>query len=381
MRYIYDKIRSDFEKHNKLAFIAGPRQVGKTTLSLHFLGEGADESHPAYFNWDTDDDRNKLLKGEFPSNQKLIILDEIHKYHDWRRLVKSLYDKTKSRRQYIITGSARLDHYRHGGDSLMGRYFFYRLHPLSPIELTDSNVLTMNRLLNFSGFPEPFYSENTEFLKRWQNERRKRVLQEDLMDLEKVLEAKKLSLLMSMLPNRVGSLLSLRSIAEDLSVSHNTIEKWISILENLYYCFRISPWGSKEITKVLKKDQKLFLWDWAQISDAGARFENLVASMLLKYIHREEDFKGEVLRLHFLRDREKREIDFVITDENGSCIFGVECKTKNKGLSKHLEFFRKKLDNVPMYQVHLENSDPWESLDGGIKVLSLNRFCKDILNI
>ena len=380
MRYIYKKVQSDFVKYNKIAFIAGPRQVGKTTLSLYFLGDAADESHPAYFNWDNDEDRNKVIKGHFPSDQPLIILDEIHKFHDWRRLVKSLYDKTKSKKRYIVTGSARLDHYRHGGDSLMGRYFFYRLHPLSPMEIDLSqNPKPIENLMMYSGFPEPFFNKDSGFLKRWQNERRKRVMQEDLMVLERVVEIKKLSLLMTMLPARIGSLLSLRSIAEDLSTSHNTIEKWITILENLYYCFRVSPWGSKEIVRALKKEQKLFLWDWSQVRDEGARFENLVASILLKYIHRKEDFEGEVFRLHFLRDKEKREINFIVTEQDGTPIFAVECKSKNKNLSKHLEYFSGKIPSIPMYQVSLESSDSWESADGRIRVMSFKRFCREVL--
>ena len=147
-RYIENQILKDL-KRKKIVFVAGPKQVSKTTFALNLLGSKADEKHPAYLNWDNDLDRQKILKGELPSNENLIIFDEIHKLVKWRNLLKGLYDKEKSQRQFVVTGSARLDYYNKGGDSLEGRYFMYRLHPYSLGELKDYNDDTFNTLYNY----------------------------------------------------------------------------------------------------------------------------------------------------------------------------------------------------------------------------------------
>ena len=114
-RYLTNSVKADLAE--KMVFLGGPRQVGKTTLSLSLI-RGADESHPAYLNWDLREVRRMLLEGNLPAEQSLIIFDEIHKYKQWRNLVKGFYDKYKSRKRFLVTGSARLDHYRRGGLSL-----------------------------------------------------------------------------------------------------------------------------------------------------------------------------------------------------------------------------------------------------------------------
>ena len=195
-------IQSDLKE--KMVFLSGPRQVGKTTLALKLLQ--GDESHPAYFNWDDEDDQKKLLNKEFPPNQKLLVFDEIHKFKRWRNWLKGIYDKTKSKHQYLITGSARLDLYRRGGDALTGRYHSYLLHPLSLKEAdADCRVETFEALLKFGGFPEPFFAQSETKLRRWQTERNKQVLQEDLRDLEKVEEIVLIGRLTERLPELIGS--------------------------------------------------------------------------------------------------------------------------------------------------------------------------------
>ncbi len=231
-RYLESYIQEDLKE--KMVFVGGPRQVGKTTFALSFLNN-QQETNPAYLNWDNPKTRLSLLKGEIPPNQDLIILDEIHKFARWRNLVKGFYDTYKSSISFLITGSARLDYYRKGGDSLQGRYHYYRLHPFSPGEINaNPNRNDVTRLLKFGGFPEPFLKATEKAHRRWQRERLSRVIYEDIRDLENVREITLIELLSEELPNRVGSPLSLKNIRELLQVAHDTIERWLSILERVY---------------------------------------------------------------------------------------------------------------------------------------------------
>ena len=374
-RYIKPAVLEDLKK--KMVFIGGPRQAGKTTLALTILG--GNEQHPAYFNWDYADDKRILLRGGMPANQPLIVLDEIHKYKNWRNFVKGLYDKNKSSISFLITGSARLDYYRKGGDSLQGRYHYHRLHPLSLHELSHtSSTNDLQILLKFGGFPEPFLSQSERDWKRWQRERLSRVIHEDLVSLEYVKEVSQLELLAVLLQERVASLLSINSIREDLSASHEAVDRWVQILENLYYCFRIRPFAAKKI-KALKKDRKLFLWDWSLCQNNGKRFENLVASNLLKYCHFHEDTLGDNMELCFLRDSHKREIDFVVL-RDGKPFFAVECKTGPHTISKHLCYFSKRTEIPYFYQVHMGNDD-YEVADFRARILPFTKFANEVLKV
>ncbi|MEK7691022.1 MAG: AAA family ATPase, partial [Bdellovibrionota bacterium] len=249
-RYLRDAVRSDLSR--KMVFVGGPRQVGKTTFALSLLGKaGADETHPAYLTWDDVGDRERLLRGEVPSGQSLVLLDEIHKFARWRNLIKGYFDKHKSHISFLVTGSARLDYYRKGGDSLQGRYHYHRLHPFSLNEVdSKAGSATLDHLLRFGGFPEPYLRANQRDLKRWQREHRERVVHEDLRDLEHVREISLIELLLHHLPRCVGSPLSVKSLSQLLEVAHATVESWISVLERLYVCFRIPPFGSQKIRAV-----------------------------------------------------------------------------------------------------------------------------------
>ena len=374
-RYIQSAVVDDLQK--KMVFIGGPRQVGKTTVALDILG--GDERHPAYFNWDYADDKRILLAGGLPPNQPLVVLDEIHKYKQWRNFIKGLYDKNKSRTSFLITGSARLDYYRKGGDSLQGRYHYYRLHPLSLYELNPSPSLAdLRALLTFGGFSEPFFSQSERDWKRWQRERISRVIHEDLVSLEQVKEIGQLDLLAVLLQDRVASLLSINALRGDLSASHEAVDRWVRILENLYYCFRVRPFAAKRI-KALKKDRKLFLWDWSLCRDPGAKFENLVASNLLKYCHFHEDTQGDAMELCFLRDNHKREVDFVVL-RDGKPVFGVECKTGAQSISKHIAYFSKRTEIPQFYQVHMGRDD-YEISELRTRMLPLTRFAAEVLQV
>ncbi|MFC1766464.1 ATP-binding protein, partial [Planctomycetota bacterium] len=209
----------------------------------------------------------------------------------------------------------------------------------------------LEHLLQFGGFPEPFLKGQTRHWKRWQRERQSRVIQEDLVNLEQVKEVSQLSLLAQVLPDRVGSLLSLNNLRQDLSVAFETVDRWITILENLYFCFRIVPYGLPHL-RATKKEKKLYMWDWSLCSDSAARFENLVGSHLLKFCHQQEDTEGDSMELQFIRDSQGREIDFVVV-KNSKPLFAVECKSGEQGLSRHVSYFSQR-SNIPnFYQVHM----------------------------
>lgn len=361
---------------HKMVFVAGPRQVGKTTFALQMLGADSNE-HPAYLNWDFPPVKEPLLRGELPAGQKLIVLDEIHKYHDWRNLVKGIFDKYRSSRQFLVTGSARLDYYRRGGDSLQGRYHLYRLHPISLLDVyTNPNKSDVENLLKFGGFPEPFFKGEEIFWRRWQLERQKLVLQEDMISLEKVREVSKIELLHLLLTQRVGSPLSVNSLREDLSVAHETIEHWLQILENLYLIYRISSFSSSKIRSV-KKEKKLYFWDWSLCKDEGARFENLVGSHLFKYCNFREDTLGYKMDLCYIRDTDKREIDFVVT-QDGKPKFAVECKLGEKQVSPHIKYFSLRMDIPKFYQVHMGDAD-FENIDYRVRVLPFHKFTEEFV--
>lgn len=372
-RYIYNKVLEDLTA--KMVFIGGPRQVGKTTLSLQFFEKNQSEKNIAYLNWDRLSDRSLILKDQLPLTEALLIFDEIHKYRNWRGLLKGLYDKHKQDICFIVTGSARLDHFRKGGDSLMGRYHYYRLHPLSLMEI-DSNPSRedLRNLLAFGGFPEPFFKKSETFLRRWQKERIQKVVYEDLRDLETVKEISLIELLVETLPSRVGSPLSLQNLAEDLQVSQPTVARWIAILDNLYLTFRISPYGAPKI-RAVKKEQKIYFWDWTQNENTGARFENLLASQLLKYCHYREDTEGHKMELRFLRDTDRREVDFVVL-QNKMPLFAVECKTGEGALSKHIKYFVERTQIPAFYQVHQGTRDYGKNETG--RVLPFIKFCKEL---
>jgi uncharacterized protein len=374
-RYLSPAVNATLAK--KMVFIGGPRQVGKTTLALSLLGTSS-AKHPAYLNWDDPRVRPRLRAGELPAGEPTVVLDEIHKYARWRNLVKGLYDTEKGSRKFIVTGSARLDHYRKGGDSLAGRYRYFRLHPFSLREIgaADTGAAAdehLAALLKFGGFPEPLLEQNERALRLWQRERLTRVVREDLRDLERVREISLVEQLVDLLPARVGSPLSIKSLREDLSVDHKTAEKWITILENLYVCFRIPPFGSRRI-RAIKKAQKLYLWDWSTVPDAGPRFENLVAAQLLKYCHWQEDVEGYRTELHYLRDTDGREVDFVVTQQ-GKPLFAVECKTGDKEPSAAARYFAERTAIPVFYQVHLGTRS---FATGKIVASPFAQFCEEL---
>lgn len=353
-----------------MVLIGGPRQVGKTTFAVSLLKPPGIEN-PAYLNWDDQTNKEQIRKGHLPEDEPLIVLDEIHKFKNWRNLIKGFFDKKRLRHQFLITGSARIDHYSKGGDSLVGRYHFYRMHPLSAGELSLKTKDQLNRLLQMGGFPEPYFENDKILSKRWRRERLRRIIQEDLRDLETVKDVSLLEQLLDAVPKTVGSVLSYQSLANEIEVDIKTIQKWIGIFDNLYLTFRITPYVPKKL-RVVKRADRLYLWDWGGLEDSGAQFENMVASQLLKYCHFVEDTQGDHMQLSYLRDVDGREVDFVVL-KNKKPIFAVECKVGERSASPHLYYFKQRTPIPHFYQVHM--GDQHYSPENGIEVIPFLKFC------
>jgi uncharacterized protein len=373
LRYLSPHIEEVLNK--KMVFVGGPRQVGKTTLALQFLNPSSIKN-PAYLNWDRNTDKILILKDELPlQSHKTIVLDELHKYAKWRNLLKGLFDKYHEDNQFLVTGSARLDYFRRGGDSLLGRYRYFRLHPFTISEMgKHPNKGDLDTLLKFGGFPEPLFAQNEKEHRIWQNDRMVQVVCEDIRDLETIKDISSMVLLAEVLPSRVGSPLSLKSMSEDLQVSQPTVDRWVEILSNLYYCYTILPFGSPKV-RAVKKLKKLYLWDWSQVEDIGFRFENLVASHLLKYCHYITDTEGYNMEIRYLRDTDGREIDFVVL-KNKKPLFAVECKTGEKALSPHIPYFLERTTIPEVFQVHLGTRDFGSNKTG--RVLPFVKFCEEM---
>lgn len=366
IRYIATNVQEDLEK--KMVFIAGPRQVGKTTFSKSIC------SDYAYLNWDEVTHREKILKNQLPTN-KLIILDEIHKYKLWRNWIKGKYDTLKEEHQFLITGSAKLDVYRYGGDSLQGRFFSYRLHPFSVNELKIKNKKDFLDLLNLSGFPEPFLSGKERDYKRWSKDYRSRLIRDDITSLERIDDLGSLELMMMRLPDLVGSPLSINSLREDLQKSFKAVSRWIEILERTYGLYRIATYGPPKI-KAIKKEQKHYHFDWALPADQSKRFENLVAGHLLKYCHFIEDTEGDNCELRFFKDIEGREVDFVVV-KNKKPLYFIEVKSSGKEISPNLIYLNKKFPEVKSFQIHLDEKVDYVG-EGGIRVCPAWIFLNDL---
>lgn len=386
-RYLTPFIVEDLKE--KMVFVGGPRQVGKTTLCSNFVA-----SHfkgDAYYNWDNRADRMAILASSWSGDAELLIFDEIHKYRKWKGFIKGEYDKLKDIYKFLVTGSARLDLYRRGSDSLQGRYHYFRLHPFTlaeveniPCKFSEFSELpiekgfhqsAMETLDIFGGFPEPVTKQNKRHLRRWHNEKIERLFREDIQGVEAIRDIGSMKLLGDILPSKVSSLFSLNAIREDLEVSFRAVSRWMDILEAFYYHFRIYPFASKKV-RSLKKEPKLYLWDWSEVEDESARFENLVASHLLKFVHFITDYEGHKAELYYLRDVNKREVDFLVAI-GGKPWFAVEAKLNDTSISPPLLYFKEKLSIPFAFQVVKKNNV--DSLQKGVRIISAGKFLSGLV--
>src|SRR5258708_3487220 len=302
----------------------------------------------AYLNFDIPAHRDAILKGELPPTAAWFC-DETQKYRAWRHYLKGLDEAAGGRKRILVTGSARLDFYRFGGDSLQGRYYYLRLHPLSLAEVGGSTSGDLATLLQLSGFPEPFLGGSDTEARRWSLAFREGMGREEVTSLESISDLSKLELLANALPARVGSPLSINALREDLQVSHPTVARWLDVLERLYAIFRVPPFGAPRL-RAVKKEQKHYHFDWTVVGDPAARFENLVASHLLKWTHYQMDTQGRAVELRYFLDIDGREVGFVLTYQ-GKAIGLVECKWDDGQGSSSLRYLRQRFPSVPAWQV------------------------------
>lgn len=339
-RYIQQNILKDLNQ--KMVFISGPRQTGKTTLVENLITG----KKSIYLNWDDVDGRRNILARNWVDENEIIALDEIHKYSRWKNFLKGTYDTQKSKHKFIITGSARLDLYKKGQDSMMGRFFSWRLHPLCLSELrhyfNDKTENLISKLLEFGGFPDPFFYGDSTYAKRWRNERVNLIFRQDINEIENVRDISVLEAFYFLLRERVGSEVVLSNIARDLEIAPKTAKLWLSLLERTYALFVIMPY-SKNLAKAIVKTPKVYFYDNGEVEgEIGSRFENLVANHLLKKIQFLEDSTGDKYELNYIRDRNGPEVDFLII-KNKKPILLIEAKVNDNVRSKSLYYFMEKL--------------------------------------
>ena len=314
-----------------------------------------------YLSWDVSEHREKILENELPTGP-LWIFDELHKYRRWRNYLKGIYDGRPRDQRILVTGSGKLDLYRFGGDSLQGRYHLLHLHPFSVAEQRITDRDGFEQLLRLGGFPEPFLSGSEVDARRWSREYRTRLIREDVVSLERVQDLGHLELLAIRLPDLVGSPLSINALREDLQVSHKTVASWIQVLERLYAVFRLPPLGAPQI-RAVKKEQKHYHLDWSVVPQDAARFENLVACHLLKWVHFEQEAKGRDLELRYFRDVDGREVDFVVTERRKPLLM-VECKWAEAEIDKGLRYLKAKFPDADAWQVSATGMKDYQSPEG-----------------
>ncbi len=354
--------------YRQMAFISGPRQVGKTTTARHLADHYIDWDHPAH--------RKLIASGpdavathvgldNLSDQLPVIAIDEIHKFGRWKTWLKGLFDVYADRCRVIVTGSSRLDAYRRGGDSLMGRYFHYRMHPFSVGELVDPSIAESpirsprplrdgewKALWEHGGFPEPFAQRATAFSRRWRDSRQHQLLREDIRDLTLVREVAQIGLLAEILHDRSCDQIVMKSLADDLHVAPDTVKHWLDLLVSLHVGVLIRPWFTN-VTKSLRKEPKWFLRDWSGIDDPGKRAETFVACHLLKAVEGWSDLGLGAFELRYLRDKQQREVDFVVIRDRKPW-FLVEVKARSDSLSPALGYYQNQIKAPHAFQVVLD---------------------------
>ncbi|MEZ5615207.1 MAG: ATP-binding protein [Rhodocyclaceae bacterium] len=333
-RYLNSVVRTDLGR--KMVFLTGPRQVGKTTLAKALMAE---YPRAQYLNWDVANDRRMLIGQTWSPRASLVILDEIHKMRDWKAYLKGAFDGRTDGQAILVTGSARLDTFRQSGESLAGRYFALRLHPISVHEWCQTSGATpdaaLDRLLERGGFPEPFLAEQPADAERWRNQYLEDLVREDILEFSRIHELRAMRLFVDMLRERVGSPLSLASLARDLQLSPTTLGKYLGILEALFIIFVVRPFHGN-MARAILKEPKVYFFDTGLVrAGEGARFENACAAMLHKHVHYLQDVAGRRVSLHYVRDKEGREVDFTVC-ENGKPLGFAECKFADPAVTPFL---------------------------------------------
>ncbi len=364
-RSLFHPIKEDLNK--KMVLLSGPRQCGKTYLSEHLV-----ESYD-YLNFDVPADRMRLLKGSWAVDRDLVIFDELHKMKKWKSWLKGVVDAQTVRPKILVTGSAKMNTYKKVGDSLAGRYFSYRLYPFDPKEIVQQEKKgkisvgemdsVVDRLLNLSGFPEPYLSGSVGYYQRWMRTHLDVILKQDILETESVRSIKQLETLALLLTERVGSTLSYNSLREDLYTDDKSVKRWVDVLENSYVVFRIYPYYQKSMIGGLKKAPKIYFYDYCRVENMAHRLENLVALSLLKEIHYRQDVLGQVYDLHFLRNKQEKEVDFLITKNKKPHVM-IEVKQGDDSSSGSFSAFDKYFPGISKIQLVKNLTKPRKTRQG-----------------
>lgn len=371
-RYITPHVLKDLD--NKIVLVSGPRQAGKTTLSKTLF-----PNDYVYFNYDHPEHRLTLKSIDWDRKKSLVIFDELHKMPQWKRWIKGIYDTEGSRPRLLVTGSAKLNTFRKVGDSLAGRYFRFRLHPLDIKEAKSLYTPTeaFKRLWNCSGFPEPFTAGEKIFYDRWKHSHLDIILRQDLIDLENVRDINAIETLIELLKQNVGSTISYANLARTLEKDAKTIKRWLQILEELYIIFKVTPYSNK-ISRSLLKEPKYYFYDCARVeNNDGAKLENIVANALLKELHYMEDLFGSSTKLHFLKTRNGKELDFLITI-NDKPILVIEVKWSDDKPSGQFHFFEKYFSQKPKMIQLVKEISREKMFRDGLEIRSLIPWLSNI---
>jgi predicted AAA+ superfamily ATPase len=348
-RYLDDLVATDLQR--KMVLITGPRQVGKTTLCRHLM----ERFPPAqYLNWDVAPDRAILQRQSWNPRSSLLAMDEIHKMPDWKNWLKGVVDGRPPTQALLVTGSARMETWRQSGDSLAGRYLPYRLHPISVREWCEQQggtpAAALERLMVRGGFPEPCLAENPHDAERWRRQYFTDLIREDVVEFSRLHEVSAMRLFVELLRERVGSPLSLASIARDLAISPTTLKRYLDILQALYIVFTVQPWHHN-IARAILQTPKVYFFDTGLVrGDEGIRFENAVATMLLKHSHFRQDVRGRSAGLHYIRTKDGAEVDFALSDDNRLTHL-IECKLADPSLHRALAGFAAKFPGAEAIQL------------------------------
>jgi uncharacterized protein len=371
-RYLFNPIKNDLAK--KMVIVTGPRQIGKTWLARALMNAF---ERPQYFNYDNVDDARMIRSQAWALNTDYLILDEIHKMKGWKGFIKGVVDTRPEGQAIMVTGSSRLDTFRQAGESLAGRYFHYRLHPLSVRELagTMAPAEALAQLNRFGGFPEPFLSQSETEAARWRNQYYTDLIREDILEFSRVQEIRAIRLLLEMLRERVGSPLSYTSLAGDLQLAPNTVRRYVDILEALHIIFLIRPFH-RNIARAILKEPKVYFYDSGYVlGNAGIRLENTCAVCLLKHVHYVHDTQGDDISLHYIKTKDGREVDFALVKEDK--IFQlVEVKLSDDQPSPALRYYQNKMADVPSCQL-VQNLRQEQNRDG-IAIVAAGQWLSEL---
>jgi hypothetical protein len=362
-------VKADLAK--KMVFLTGPRQVGKTTLSRQLIAQQGGQ----YLNYDVPADRAIILHQRWNPLAPLLVLDEIHKMPDWKAWLKGVYDGKPATQQLLVTGSARMDTFRQSGESLAGRFFGLRLHPLSVREWCEQTGAkpdaALTHLLERGGFPEPCLAPDNEQAERWRRQYFDGLVRNDVLEFSRIQEVNAIRLFAQMLRSRVGSPLSLASMARDLAVSPVTLKKYLDILEALYIVFVVRPFHDNIARSVLQSP-KVYFYDTGLVEgDEGLRFENLVATALLKHVQWQHDVRGKEAGLHYIRTKDGAEVDFALSEKNQLTQL-VECKLSDEKPHRALQRFA--LEKAPVQAVQVVRNARHGYTLGDIQIAVAHEF-------